>query len=350
MGLERREAGGFVSKPDVLEGVSNVVLRALGGTGAVLCYHGVSTAQDPAAGTMHVERDDLVGTLTALRDTYRIVSLVELLQRYQAGRSTKGLLAISFDDAYATVGSLGSTLRTLGIPISIFPVGDAAAEGGTFWWDRVEDVFPHVAPDRWREFEEVCGVPEEYRRGQPEEFGPLRPLRQWVLAGYQGRWPERLAPALADLERDAKRSTVQRSMTWTEIEQLARQTEVHVGVHTLSHPVLPLLPDAEVQREIAGCFAMVSERSSSSVPILAAPYGLADTRVVRLAQAAGMVSTLSVSGTALGKRGSLEWVPRICMTAGLPPWRLKLRLAGVGDGRWRQSGQGAFPALPSAST
>jgi hypothetical protein len=95
---------------------------------------------------------------------------------------------------------------------------------------------------------------------------------------------------------------------------------------------------------------MISDRSRGSVPILAAPYGFADARVVRLAQAAGMLATLSVSGSALGKGGSSAWVPRICMTAGLPQWRLKLRLAGVGDGRWRRAREGEFPVLPSAAT
>jgi len=337
-------------KAPVLDGVSNVVHRLLRRSGAVLCYHGVTTPQSPATSTMHVALDDLVETLTALRDTYRFVSLVELLRRHQGGLSTKGLLAISFDDAYASLLSIGRVLGALGIPVSIFPVGDATTEGSAFWWDRAEDAFPHVTPARWRQFEEACRVPEAYRHGQPQELGPLRPLRQWILAEYHGRWPERLTPSLRDLEHDAHHSTAQRAMTWAEIEQLARQAEIHVGVHTLSHPVLPFLADAEVEREIAGCFAMISERSRGSVPILAAPYGFADARVVRLAQAAGMLATLSVSGTALRRGGSSDWVPRICMTAGLPQWRLKLRLAGIADGRWRRARDGEFPVLPSAAT
>ena len=336
-------------RPLVLEWVSNVVLRTLGRSGAVLCYHSVTTGAYPAASAVHVARDDLVATLETLRDTCRIIPLVELLRRQRRGQSTKGLIAISFDDAYAAVLSVGEFLGTRGIPVTIFPVGDATVNGSTFWWDRVDDVFPNVPPARWRQFEEVCGVPEEYRRGQPESFGPLRPFRQWMLAHYHGRWPERLTPDLTALEQETRHATVQRSMTWAEIEQLARQTEVHVGVHTLSHPALPFLPDAEVRREIAGCFAMISERSTTPVPILAAPYGLADARIVRLAQATGMRATLSLSGTALGDRaGSLQWVPRICMSARAPAWRLKLRLAGLGDRPWQRAG--AFPVLPSAST
>jgi peptidoglycan/xylan/chitin deacetylase (PgdA/CDA1 family) len=332
----------------VLEWISNVALRTLNRSGAVLCYHSVTTQEHPAASVVHVARQDLVETLEMLHDTCRIIPLVELLQRQQRGQSTKGLLAISFDDAYAGVLSVGEFLGTRGIPVTIFPVGDATVNGSVFWWDRVDDVFPHVASTRWRQFENVCGVPEEYRRGQPESFGPLRPLRQWLLAQHRGRWPERLTPYLAELEHEVHHSTVQRSMTWAEIAKLARQAEVHVGVHTLSHPVLPLLSDADVQSEIAGCFAAVAERSGAPVPVLAAPYGLADERVVRLARATGMLATLSLSGTALGRAGSPDWVPRICMSADASAWRLKLRVAGLGDGLWRQGR--AFPVLPSAST
>ena len=331
--------------------IADVTLRILGRRGAILCFHGVTTPQSPAASNMHVSRDELVETLGVLRDRWRMVPLIDLIRRHHDGRSTKGLLAVTFDDAYASVLEVGSTLATLGVPATLFPIGEAIGIGTRFWWDRVDDVFPHVSRYRWREFEEACGVPEEYRRGQPESFGPLRPFRQWMLAHYHGRWPERLTPYLTALEQEIGHSTVQRSMTWAEIEQLTRQAEVHVGVHTLSHPALPFLPDAEVQREITGGLAMVSERSKIPVPILAAPYGLADARVVRLAQATGMLATLSLSGTALGNgrgAGSMEWVPRICMAARAPAWRLKLRLAGLRDHPWQRAG--AFPVLPSAST
>ena len=331
------------------ERVADLVIRTGSRTGAVLCYHGVTTPQAPAAATVHVSLHELVATLSALRDSCRIVSLIELVRRHRSGQSTRGLLAVTFDDAYETVLAIGGVLAALGIPATVFPVGEAAGDGRAYWWDRVEDVFPHVAPARWRQFEEVCGVPKAYRRGQPTAFGPLRPFRQWMLAGYQGRWPARLTPFLAELEHDAHRSTVQHSMTWAEIAELARRAEVHVGVHTLSHPALPLLPDGDVLHEIAGGFATISERSPNPVPILAVPYGLGDERVVQLARAAGMVGCLSLGGTPFGTAAP-EWLPRICMSRDLPIWRLKLRLAGVLDGRSWQGGGDEFPELPSAST
>jgi peptidoglycan/xylan/chitin deacetylase (PgdA/CDA1 family) len=332
----------------MVERVSNFVVRTFSRTGAVLCYHGVTTPQYPAASAMHVELDELVGTLAALRDTYQIIPLIELVQRHQSGQPTRGLLAITFDDAYATLLTAGGALGALGIPATVFPVSEATGNGSAFWWDRVEDVFPHVPPAEWRRFEDVCGLPDAFRGGQPEDFGPLRPFRQWMLATYNGRWPAALTPHLAALEAGAHCSTVQRSMTWIELADLARQSEIHIGVHTLSHPVLPFLSDAEVQNEVAGCFAAVSERLGNAVPILAAPFGLADARVVRLARGAGMLGTLSVSGTALGYAAP-EWLPRICMSAGMSPWRLKLRLTGMVDGL-RRGGVSEFPDLPSATT
>jgi peptidoglycan/xylan/chitin deacetylase (PgdA/CDA1 family) len=171
-----------------------------------------------------------------------------------------------------------------------------------------------------------------------------------MLAGYQGRWPARLTPHLAELEREVQCATAQRSMTWAEIDQLGREAELHVGVHTLSHPVLPFLPDDEVRQEIAECFARISEQTRNPVPILAVPYGLGDARVTRLARASGMLGSLSLSGTPLRRATSSDWLPRICMSRGVPTWRLKLRLAGGIDSRWRQADGDVFPDLPSACT
>ncbi len=337
--------------PTLLEWASEVVLRVAGRTGAILCLHGVNSSDAPSQGTLHVARNQFVATLALLKEAYSIVHVDEIVRRHRDGRDTRGLLAITFDDAYATVLAVQDVLEQEHIPITIFPVGDAVVAGSRFWWDRIDELFPHLQQERWGRFEAVCGVPEEYYRGQPVSFGPLRPLRQWILANFQGRWPESLAPYLEELESEAGRSTTQRSMTLGEIEQLAGRVPVQVGVHTLSHPVLPLLPDAEVRHEIAECFDLITERCTNAVPILAVPYGLADERTVRLAGTVGMISSLSLRGRLLRTGTAPEWLPRFCLSNGIPTWKLKLRLAGaIGGMAAPWSGETTeYPDLPSAT-
>src|SRR5262245_35919403 len=114
-----------------------------------------------------------------------LVPLTDLVRRHREGRSTAGLIAITLDDAYAALqqGFQQAIVRDT-IPVTLFVVAQAASNGAAYWWDRVDDLFPRVDAGRWMAFEKACGLPDEYRRGQPPEYGPLRPLRQWLLARY----------------------------------------------------------------------------------------------------------------------------------------------------------------------
>ena len=239
-----------------------------------------------------------------------------------------------------------------GIPIAIFAVTDAASDGRTYWWDRVDNLFPRIASDRWRAFEDACGVCEEYRTGQPREYGPLRPLRQWILATYAGRWPPHLEHELERLEREAGYRTHQRAMTFEELNRFAAMPGVEIGVHTVSHPVLPLLSDSEIEQEIVAAHHTLREHVANTIPVLALPFGLYDERTLRLAASAGMSACLTLSGETLGSSALPSGVPRICITKTDARAKLSLRLLGVPRlvraicGRRLEP----FPALPSATT
>jgi peptidoglycan/xylan/chitin deacetylase (PgdA/CDA1 family) len=321
--------------------------------GAILCLHSVTTSGLPAEGTAHVSVDAFESYVRVARHVGEIVPLSELLQRRARGRSTAGLVAVTLDDAYAALGTeLGEFLVHERVPIAVFVVSGAAAAGSAYWWDRIDDVFPRIPPARWRTFEEACGVPDDYRHGQPRSYGPLRPLRQWLLANYAGRWPEALEHELQSLETESGVRTCHRSMTFDEIEALSAKTDVEVGVHTVSHPVLPLLSDAELRDEILGCHAALQERFAGARPILSIPFGLYDDRTIRAARTAGMTACLTLRGTLVDARGDGYTLPRICLNQGDSAARLGLRLFGVTDRLRRWAGRDAarYPDLPSATT
>jgi len=195
------------------------------------------------------------------------------------------------------------------------------------------------------------GLPPEYRNGQPAEYGPLRPLRQWVLAEHKGRWLGELDRLLGQLERERGIRTVQRPMTFAELASFASLPSVTLGVHTVSHPVLPLLDDHELEHEIVACHDALRERFTNVVPILAIPFGLFDDRTVRIARKAGMTTSLTLAGTALAQRGSGDDLPRFCVTRSQTALKLQLRLSGVlARIRRERAAQSRYPALPSATT
>jgi len=296
--------------------------------------------------------DEFQRTIELASELGDIVPLTELVARHDAGRSTARMVAITCDDAYAgLLYDAGEYLRRVAVPLTVFVVTQPARNGSAYWWDRIDEVFPRIAAARWRRFEEACGLPDTYRRGQPAHFGPLRPFRQWILAQFQGRWPDRLEAELATLEQETSHATVQRSMTFAELETLAAQAPVTFGVHTVTHPVLPLLSDGEKEAEIAGCHAELRERLASSVPILAAPFGLFDAATIRVARAAGMTATLTLGATTLARSVPRGGIPRFCLAAAVKPWRTALQLTGIVERvRSARGAEEVYPVLPSPTT
>lgn len=320
--------------------------------GAVLCLHGLTTPAMPSNALTHIPVDQLEGLVRATRRVASIVPLAELLSEHRRGAATGGAVAITFDDAYASVGEAAAFFRAESLPVTIFVTTHAADAGKPYWWDRVDDLHPRVGSARWREFEDALGVPEAFRQGQPAELGPLRPLRQWILAEHRGRWPDPLERPLAELEREAGCTTVQRSMSFDELVRLAAIPSVDFGVHTATHPVLPLLSDAEFEGEVAGAHEVLRRRLPRVLPVLAVPFGLFDSRTARLARDCGMTDSLSLAGRTMRGAPGGDAVPRFCLTNRERSWKLALRVTGIAERLRRGDSDrpGEYPALPSATT
>jgi peptidoglycan/xylan/chitin deacetylase (PgdA/CDA1 family) len=328
-------------------------VQPLRSAGAILCLHGVTSPALPAESVVHVRVEQFESLLAAAREMGQLVPLSDLVDRHLAGRGTAGLIAVTADDAYASLLlEAADFVRHEAIPLTVFAVTQAAAAGATYWWDRIDDLFGRVPAERWRAFEDACGLPAAYRNGQPARFGPLRPLRQWLLATHAGRWPQVLEAPLRTLEIEAGTRTRQRSMTFEELSRFAALPTVDVGVHTLSHPVLPLLADSELMREIEISHQVLRERLPNVVPVLAIPFGLFDDRTLTLARRAGMRTSLTLAATTLARHPTGDDLPRFCLSRDDKPTKLRMRLTGLLDpGRWSWRGAAPrYPALPSATT
>jgi len=330
-------------------------VRPPGDQGAILCLHAIDAPAEPSRSVVAVTPAELDATLDVLDAVARVVPLREFVERRRAGRSTRGLAVLTFDDAYHSLtDAIARVLRPRGVPATLFVVSEASRTGATFWWDRVDDLAPAIAPERWRAFEDAIGLPQAYRDGQPAAMGPLRPLRQWILREHAGRWPAAAEPHLRALEQEAGLRTVQRAMTYEELAAATSDGLVDVGVHTRTHCVLPLLDDDELRGEVAGCHATLREQlpERAVLPVLAIPFGLGDARTVRLAADAGMRSSLTLGNFTVDAAHDVA-LPRFCLSRDLSPVRLGMRVIGVEERvrrLLRPAADAMYPPLPSPTT
>ena len=76
------------------------------------------------------------------------------------------------------------------------------------------------------------------------------------------------------------------TMNWDQLREVAERG-VEIGSHTVSHPHLTGLTDAELERELADSRARIEAELGRPVRLLAYPYGEHDARVQAAVQRAG---------------------------------------------------------------
>jgi peptidoglycan/xylan/chitin deacetylase (PgdA/CDA1 family) len=77
-----------------------------------------------------------------------------------------------------------------------------------------------------------------------------------------------------------------RTLTWEDLRALAERG-FEIGSHTVTHPHLPRLSDAELERELAESRARCEDELGRPCPFLAYPFGEHDARVQAAARRAG---------------------------------------------------------------
>lgn len=331
------------------------VLRALhAGSpgGVILAFHALTDAQTASSIQANVDVEEFDAVTSVLCRFAEPVPVSELLDRHDAGKSTRGLFSVTFDDAYESLLRLAAPILVQRrIRPCVFTVSSACATGARYWWDRISDLHPRVSSTRWKLFEESTGLPDAYRNGQDPALGPLQPLRQWMLRTYLGRLPDHVDQHLSALEEEAKFRTPHRAMSAAELVQFQSLTGAEIGVHTVSHPVLPLLPDDELATEITTCHRDLAAMFGHALNVVAAPYGLFDLRTLRTAHAARMRCVVTVSWGPVMRDAPYGAQRRMCITSGINWLPFSIRATGVRTRLAKILGRGGieFPEMPSAT-
>jgi peptidoglycan/xylan/chitin deacetylase (PgdA/CDA1 family) len=82
-------------------------------------------------------------------------------------------------------------------------------------------------------------------------------------------------------------------MSWDALGDLAARG-IEIGSHTVSHPHLPQLTDAEVRRELVDSKAEIEDELRRPCRFLAYPYGDSDGRVHAAAAKAGYAAAFAL--------------------------------------------------------
>lgn len=245
------------------------------GVGTIFMLHRFA---DPETGTTGHDPAELRQTLGLLRRLgYELVELGELFRRL-AESDRPGELGVAFtlDDGYAEqVRVAGPAFAEFDCPATVFVTTGFLDQQLWFWWDRIEYVFDHAVREeatatiggervayKWerstgpgpaaRDFTARCKrVPDE------EKHAAIADLAEHTGVALPVRAPPRYAP-----------------MTWSELRSW-EERGMTFGPHTVTHPILSQVSDAQSREELAGSWQRLSAEARTPAPIFCYPNGQA---------------------------------------------------------------------------
>jgi len=233
----------------------------------VIMFHGVDEVEMPV--------DAFENNLRWLAARFNIVPLGAMVDGVLAGRAPdpRGELVLTFDDGLGNhFDAAYPVLHRLGLPATFFVCPELIERGAWIWNHEARERLKCLSPQARRDF----GVRSLETDDSEVEALVARmkglPIgeRRRAEADLRARTPDFTASPLQRRRFDP--------LTWHEIEQLDDKL-ITIGSHTLSHPILPTIDDAMLEREVRDSRRVLEERLGRAVDLFCYPNGAQDERV-----------------------------------------------------------------------
>jgi peptidoglycan/xylan/chitin deacetylase (PgdA/CDA1 family) len=193
-------------------------------------------------------------------------------------------VALSFDDGYAdNLHRALPLLRARGAHATFYLTAGLMERREPAWWDQVAGALERAQTPTlsWNGDHGRLDLPLGNRSEQERALGAILP----DFRRAPGERAERIALLCRTL--GVAKPAPCEFMTWDEAGVLS-DAGMELGAHTLTHPHLSLLDEAQQYEEIAGSVALIERRLSVRATGLAYPGGDHDERTIAAAQRSGL--------------------------------------------------------------
>jgi peptidoglycan/xylan/chitin deacetylase (PgdA/CDA1 family) len=263
-----------------------------------------------------------------IRQWFNVLPLDDAVEKLKQGRLPSRALAITFDDGYEDNHRVAlPILHRHGLTATFF-VSTGFLDGGCMWNDTIIEVVRTAPP----------GV---------IDLGPLTAGRLGAFgiddAASRRRAIDDILLHAKYLSPDVRRDFCERvvqlgvgtsptrlMMTPDQVREL-RMAGMQVGAHTVSHPILARLDEAQARREIASSKSTLEELLGERVTLFAYPNGRPvddyTARDVHLARECGFAAAFSTVWGAAGSDADIYQLPRFTPWD-RTRWRFGARLLG----------------------
>lgn len=315
MQMSDRQAGaGLALTADdhfLARAAGKAALRLLspGGVGglSIFIYHRVLENKDPLF-PGEVDRVDFDQDLRRIKGLFNVIALRDAVRHSAAGTLPPRAACITFDDGYADNATVAlPILRRHGLHATFF-VATGFLNGGIMWNDAIIELVRRH-PDGLLDLERLdLGLHQlDSTAARRTAIGALIGRLKYLPLD------ERLTQVARMVEAAHAQSPTDLMMTSAQVRQL-HDAGMHIGGHTINHPILASIDLATARAEISGGKQALEDMIGAPVPLFAYPNGKpgADYRAehVQLVRELGFEGAVSTAWGAPKGRADLFQLPR----------------------------------------
>lgn len=262
----------------------------------ILHYHRViELASDPYL--LCVTPQHFAEHLEILQKRGHQIRLQQLSQALCDGNLPRRAIVVTFDDGYADSLFIAKPLLgRYGIPATVFITSGYIGHKREFWWDELDRLLlqPGRLPQTLRL--RVNGNPYQWELGEATDYsqGDSRRYRCWNYGQQNDPTPHHrlfrsLYQLLHPLPKDERSKVLDELQAWVGVEPTVRSTHrtlssdevvrladgelVEVGAHTVTHPILSVLPVGAQRNEIRQSKVALEGILGRQVNSFAYPHG-----------------------------------------------------------------------------
>ena len=278
--------------------------------GYVYMFHMVRPKEDYGSGldTMRVSPEFFEKFLTEKKEQVDFISVDEMAERMRTHKKgQKPFGVVTFDDGYDDNFVYAyPILKRLHIPFVIFVTVDFVNEGQRIW------NYPFIIDYVVRKNDSlVLGNGKSYScetaKEKKQVYSALVydtymfPIYEQVQSEFQKNFAAYLTDDVFP----------KNTMTWEQIEQLAKDHLCTIGSHTMSHHRLFINDKENISYELKGSRDVLSQHVGYSVNYMSFPCGYASENAISLAEAAGYKYAFQRGGEIRQKEKAFYTLPRM---------------------------------------
>jgi peptidoglycan/xylan/chitin deacetylase (PgdA/CDA1 family) len=255
----------------------------------ILLYHRIARERHDPWGQC-VAPEHFAQQMALLAEEAQVVPLARLPGAIGARRSSRPLVAITFDDGYLdNLVTAKPILERHGLPATVFLASGWLGCQRLFWWDELARLLlePASLPATL-----ALTIGGQDFRWQATD-GSRRTLhdalwhRLWMLSDPRQQEALEQLAAWAGVPRPMANGV--RPLTPDEALKLGEGDLITIGAHSETHPPLDRLEPAAKAREIAGSKVALERLFGREVEGFSFPHGAHDAETIRLVREAGFV-------------------------------------------------------------